>query len=84
MNNNHKSSSNAKKKFREKMMKFKMGRKKQDILNKEAETLTAKLKKKKIPASERKKLRKRLNIIEQVEEDRFTSINNEYPEYPEN
>lgn len=84
MNNKKNSTSDAKKKFREKMLKYKLSRTKQVLLDKEAEILEAKLKKKKLPTKEKKKLRKRLNLIEQVEEDRYNSINDEYPEYPEN
>jgi hypothetical protein len=74
-----------KSKLREKMMLHKLGRTKQGILDKEIEKIEDTLaSSKKLPGKEKKKLKERLKLLEEVEEKRSTSINDDPAVYVDN
>lgn len=72
-------------KFKEKMMKHKLNRTKQEILNREIEDIEDTLSsEKRLPGKEKKKLKDRLKLLEEVEEKRNMSINDDPAVYVDN
>lgn len=68
-------------KLREKMMLHKLGRTKQVVLDKEIDDIEDKLENTKLRGREKKKLQERLRILEEIEQKRVNSINDDYAEY---
>ena len=59
----------------------KLNRTKQSILDNEMETIEEKLESRKIRGKERKKLRDRLKLLEEIENKRIDSFNSECPDF---